>query len=363
MKQLNTISFSLVIGLVALGSCGKKTPTTKAELSTITESIYSSGIISSENQYNIYPKVSGQVIEVLVEAGDTVVKGQPLLTIENELQNINSQNASLSSSFYSKSNNQQQFKTLKNNISLAEAKMQYDSTQYSRQVKLQDAGAGTKVELEASKIAYESSVANYNAALLQLDEFNRQLNFNYNQALNNLKMSTVSKDDYILKSAIDGIVYDINCTAGDLISPQRPVGVLGGASSYILSMLIDEGDILNIAIGQEVIVKLDSYSDTTFTARITKIYPLMDTQSKSFEIEAVFEHPPATLYPNMNFEANILVNTKGNALLIPREYLYEEAYVILENNDTVKVTTGLKDYRKIEILSGLQEGTTIKLPE
>jgi hypothetical protein len=42
-------------------------------------------------------------------------------------------------------------------------------------------------------------------------------------------------------------------------------------------------------------------------------------------------------------------------MLIPREYLLNDSMVLKVNGDTVFVKTGLKDYQKIEILSGITE--------
>ena len=50
---------------------------------------------------------------------------------------------------------------------------------------------------------------------------------------------------------------------------------------------------------------------------------------------------------------NIIIETKDKAMLIPRAYLLKDSLVIKKGGDTVKVQTGLKDYQKIEIISGL----------
>jgi hypothetical protein len=62
---------------------------------------------------------------------------------------------------------------------------------------------------------------------------------------------------------------------------------------------------------------------------------------------------PERLYPNITFEANIVIEEKSGAMLIPRTYLLQDSMVIKSNGDTVQVKTGLKDYRKVEILSGI----------
>lgn len=348
---------------ILMHSCGGDTPSTTPERSNITESVYSSGVVISKNQYHIYPKVNGIVRQVMVEVGDTIHKGDTLLLIENEMQQINNLNAQLTENFYSSSNNKDQIDNLQNSINVARQKKEFDSLQFDRQQKMFEKGVGIEVELELSKLNYENSVINYNTAVNQMAEFKRQLNFNSSQARNNVLISSISEKEYILISEIDGLIYSLDCTEGELVSPQRSIGVLGSSADFVLEMLIDESDIMDIHLGQEVIVTLDSYEDEVYEAFITKIYPLMDQSSKSFKIDAEFVTPPKKLYPNMNFEANIIINTKDDVLLIPREYVLKDNMVILENGDSVQIETGLKDYQKIEVVSGLSETDRIILPE
>ena len=79
----------------------------------------------------------------------------------------------------------------------------------------------------------------------------------------------------------------------------------------------------------------------------------MNAQSKSFTVEADFIHPPASLYPNLTTEANIVIKVKEKALTIPRSYLLNDSTVMLANKEKRKVITGLKDYLKAEIIKGL----------
>ena len=88
----------------------------------------------------------------------------------------------------------------------------------------------------------------------------------------------------------------------------------------------------------------------------------MNERSKSFTVEAEFVNQPPTLFPNLTCEANIVIQQKDKALTIPRVCLVEDSYVLLANKERRKVTTGLKDYQKVEILSGLTTNDIILKP-
>jgi hypothetical protein len=79
-------------------------------------------------------------------------------------------------------------------------------------------------------------------------------------------------------------------------------------------------------------------------------------------VEAEFITPPPALYPNLTTEANIIIAVKEKVLTIPRSYLQDDGTVLLANKEKRKITTGLKDYQKVEIISGLSVNDVILKP-
>jgi hypothetical protein len=72
---------------------------------------------------------------------------------------------------------------------------------------------------------------------------------------------------------------------------------------------------------------------------------------------------PTAIYPNLSAEANIVLQTKEKALLIPRSLLVNQKFVILENGETREVKVGLMDYEQVEILEGISESDALVKPE
>jgi multidrug efflux pump subunit AcrA (membrane-fusion protein) len=108
---------------------------------------------------------------------------------------------------------------------------------------------------------------------------------------------------------------------------------------------------------------MDSYKGKVFEAIVDKIYPIMDERSRTFKIEAHFTNPPAKLYPNLTAEANIIIQTKKDALTIPKSYLIDDEYVLVNEDEKRKVKVGLSDYQNVEILDGLTVEETIYKPK
>lgn len=147
-----------------------------------------------------------------------------------------------------------------------------------------------------------------------------------------------------------------------MVNTQSPVAIVGDATGFILELQVDEYDIARVQPGQKVLLSMDSYKGQVFEAEVKKINPLMNPQSKSFTVEAAFIKPPPALYPNLTTEANIVIAVKEKALTIPRNYLLEGDFVLLPGKEKEKITTGLKDYQKVEILSGLTVNDVILKP-
>lgn len=343
----------IIIIVLFFVACKSNVEKIKPSVQPITESIYASGIVKSKNQYQAFATVNGIIETVYLSEGDSVKKGTPILTVSNELQRLNKENAELAANFSDINANQGKLNDARLIIELARNKMKNDSALYFKQKALWQQQVGTEVELDQRELAYQNSKTNYYSTLIKLNDLKRQLDFTASQSRKNLLISGKLEKDYTLKSEIDGIIYRMYKLKGDMVNIQTPLAVIGDGSSFILEMQVDEYDITRIKTGLSVMVTLDSYKGKVFEAKITRITPYMNERSKTFLVEAAFTKPPAILYPNTTIEANIILQTKNNALLIPRVYLINDSMVMKSNGEKVTVKTGLKDYQKIEIISGI----------
>ncbi|MEX2564860.1 MAG: HlyD family efflux transporter periplasmic adaptor subunit [Cyclobacteriaceae bacterium] len=353
---------SILLSVISLASCTPSQETTSPTQQDISESVYASGIVKSKFQYEVVPKATGIIHEILVSEGDHVQAGSPLMTISDASTKLNKEMAALSKRFSEKQNNLAKLKELEINIDLAKAKMENDSLLLARQQSLHEREIGSEVELEQRKLAFINAKTAFQSALLNHRELERQMVFNEENAIKNLEIASALENDLIVKSEIDGLVYALLKEKGEMVNPQVPVAVIGDPDEFILELQVDEYDIVKVEKSQKIKVTLDSYQGVVYDATVTKINPMMDERSKTFMVEAAFVNPPAKLFPNLTLEANIIINEKKNALLVPSSYILRNKYVIKEEGDTVAVKLGIKNYLKTEILSGIDEHTTIQKP-
>ncbi len=355
----------LFILLISVVSCKEKLEKTKPTIGDVTESVYASGIIKSENQYTVFSTVSGVLKKIDIVVGQTVVNNQILFELEDEKAELNTQNASLS---YQLSKNDNQYihdkiMEMEYKVQLARDKLQVDKSLFDRNYRIKQYEVISEVDFEKIELAYKTSKLNLLSSQKQLSQLKSQLNFEQNKNNILLQIGQRTQNDYQIKSALTGQIYDVLIKKGSLVSPQIPLAIIGQKNAFLLELEIDENDMARIKLNQPILVTLESYKNQVFDAKIDKIYPIMNQMSRTFKVEAHFIKMPPKLYPNLSAEGNIIILTKKNAITIPRSFLQKGDSILVGKKEKRKVTIGLADYQKIEILHGLKANEMIYKPK
>lgn len=349
--------------LLMIFSCGRENETAIfPEVKRITASVYASGKILSVDQYDAFTNASGPIQEIFMSEGDTVEVGTPILAIYSEREKLGRESAEIARSYVDLKTNQNKLRDLQLTIDLSRSRMLNDSLLVERQTHLWKQNIGTQVELEQRSLAYENSKSSFETAQLRYEDLQKEIKFNERNATKNLAISRVLESDYILKSKIKGTLYALLKEKGEMVTPQVALAILGSTNKFILELKVDEYDISKVKLDQTVLVSMDSYKGEVFEAQVVKIYPIMDSNTKSFTIEAKFTKSPVRLYPNLTLEANIILEVKDNALIIPRSYLINEQFVVNDAGDTLQVKVGIQNYQSAEILEGLTSTTKLIKP-
>ena len=354
----------LVLAVLFFISCKDKLEQTKPTVGNVTESVYASGIVKSENQYTVFSTVSGILKKTDVVVGQTVINNQLLFEIEDDKAELNTQNARLAYQLSQNDNRyiQDKISEMEIKVQVAREKLLVDKSLYDRNNRIKQYNIISEVDFEKVALAYKSSQLNLQTSQKQLSQLKSQLNFD--QKKNNilLKIGQKTQSDYQIKSAFSGQIFDILVKEGTLISPQIPMAIIGQKNAFLLELEVDENDMARIKIDQTILVVLDSYKNRVFEAKVDKIYPIMDERSRTFKVEAHFIELPEKLYPNLSAEANIIIQIKKNAITIPRSYLLKGDSVQISKKEKRKVKIGLADYQNIEILEGLKASEMIFKP-
>lgn len=353
-----------VLALLLINGCKPEPETITPTIGPITESVYASGVIKAQGQYQVYPTVNGTVTELLVKEGDTIKAGQPLLRIDDRSSSLTNRSASAQVQLLERNvgENGPVLSQLKQAVAQAKDKYLLDSTNYARQTALWALQIGSRNDLDQRELAFTTSKANYIRAMQALSESRERLRTELDVARNNAAISSAGNDDRSPRSLIDGLVYDLMIEPGELATTQRAVAVIGSARELFLELEVDEYDIRQVKPGQLAYITLDSYEGQAFSAEITRVIPLMDPRSRTFKVEARFKDKPPTLYPNLTAEASIVLRVKEKALTVPAGYVVDGAYVLTGPGERQPVKLGARDMEKVEIVEGIDATTELYKP-
>jgi multidrug efflux pump subunit AcrA (membrane-fusion protein) len=360
MHKYYIIFFSIFLYV----SCTKNTDYIQPTKKDVTESVYASATVQPDSLYQAYAAVGGILDINLVEEGSVVSKDEAVVQIINTTPKLNTQNAKLTLDLAKENfhGNAAILASIKDEINAAFLKYKNDSINYFRQKKLWNHNIGSKVEFDTKKLNYELSLNNLQTLQGKYTRTKNELQTTVEQAKNNYQSALINTKDFTVKSKINGKVYALYKNPGEIVSTLEPLAAIGSANTFIIELLVDEVDIVKIRKNQKVLIRLDAYTDTIFSGKISKILPKKDERNQTFTVEALFNKTPEILYPGLSGEANIIIGNKKEALTIPKEYIIN-GNKVKTNEGEIPITVGLQNMDIVEVTSGISESTKIYKPE
>lgn len=323
MKKTIFRALLLAGAAAAAISCGSKTASTTAaqveRTYKVETYVTSSQDVPQDEVYttsvqayvvnNIVPQSVGRIKKINVEVGDFVKKGQVLAEMDA--------------------------------VNLEQARLNYvnDSIELARDKSLYEEGGLSKSDLDATQLSYDISKTNYENLL----------------------------ENTILESPIEGVVTVRNYDQGDMYSGSNPLYVVQQITPVKLIVGISETEYTNVKVGDSVEITADALPGETFTGRISRIYPTINTTSHTFSVEVLVQNSDKRLRPGMfaratvQYGVNHSVVVPDNAIVKQQGSAIRMVYLV-QPDGTVKsqvVTLGRHFDTSYEILSGLENGQTI----
>lgn len=271
--------------------------------------VYATGTVEATVMLPIAPRISAKLVELNVDEGSTVEKGQVLARLEDtDLQS-----------------GLQQFQAQE-----ALAKKTYD-----RKAKLVKSGAVSKADYDNAKSNWESAKALSSKAATET-------NF----------MKLLAPDD--------GLIIKRDGEIGQLIPAQQTVFWMSCCAPLRISAEVNEEDIVEVKPGQEVLIRADAFPDQIFNGMVQSITPKGDPIARTYRVRVKFVDD-VPLRIGMTAETNIIISKHDNALLVPSTAVSDHKLWLLRDNKLVQqeVKQGAKGLKSIEILSGVEESDLV----
>lgn len=304
-----------------LASCGKKEQAAAVateELPIVTvdvahridvpqNKVYTANV-EAENINNIAPATPNRIKSINVEVGDRVRKGQVLVELD------------------------------KSNIDQLRINLEQIEREYNRAVQLLQIGAGTQQTVDQLKAQLDAAKSQYDNLL----------------------------ENTVLRSPITGVVTARNYDPGDMTG-SLPVLTVGQLAPVVKVMInVSENDLATLRQGQPVDVTFDAYPGETFSGKVQRIYPTVDTATRTFEVEVRIANATEKLKPGMFARVSIDLGTQQNVVVPDRAVVKQTGsgnkYVYVLKGNTVsykRVELGQRLDNAYELLSGIEDGDTV----
>ena len=387
----------------------------KAKRVTIVEKVSASGTVQPVTEVKIAPEVSGEIIGLLIEEGDSVKKGTPLVKIrpdtwQSELEradaSVSQQRASLEQS--------------KSNLLRAQATLSRAEAEYKRNQKLFDEKVISDADWQLAKQNYEVAKNDVSSAEQQVEASKyiiRSSQASLSVARENFRKTSVL-------APMDGVVSKLIVKNGERVvgtATMTGTEMLRIADLHKMEVRVDvnENDIVRVHVGDTAIIDVDAYSmqskefrgvvtliantakDKTSTDAITEFEVRILILSSSYDdlVKAGNKFP---FRPGMTASVDIMTQRKANALSVPLAAVTtrdpnapsegegppqdgenksnnnnnnqkkddkkpvnakaDKTVIFVNDKGTAKmieVKTGISDYDNIEIVSGIGDSSEV----
>lgn len=423
-KKLKWIIISLVALIVILivlkkaGVLGKeneiKVTAEKVQRRTIVETVNASGRIYPEVEVKLSPDISGEIVELNVEEGEKVKRGQVLARIYGDIYATQRDQAAAIVS-------QQQAQLANASASLGALSAQLDQAKktYDMQKQLFDEKVISRNEFNTADAAYKTALANLNAAKQGIKGSEASIQ----SARAGLEKANKDISRATLEAPMDGIISLLSVKKGErVVGSSMMAGTemmrIADMSKIEVRVDVGENDIPKVHLGDSAIIEVDAFNNRKFKGVVTqiatsntgaanssqgatstditnyKVYIRIDpstykdlidsSQSKNFPFR-----------PGMNASADIQTKTHKDVLSIPINAVStrdksdsakkveqqladknntsegltvsngddtDEVVFVIDANGIVRkriIKTGIQDINNIEIISGLKEGDEV----
>lgn len=315
-QQVTTISQPLAVTTAVAA------PTSKPQTLKLTGTVegLTSALISS--------RFAGKVEQVLVEDGQAVGKGTPLLTLDTvELANA--------------------VRIAQNAVRKAEANYQTVQTDYQRYTNLYNKHAVTQQQLETAEARLVTSRAELDDAYASLNNAQKQM-----------------ADSSIL-SPVTGVVANKAATIGQVVSPGTTLLSVEQIDQVYVVMNMEQKYISAAQLGATVAISVDSYPDRPFSGTVAVINPVAGNDSRMFRVKVKIDNPEQLLKPGMFAQALLNTGAPQTVLAVPRTAVLSLKglhYVYVAANGHAKKTLvepGDLIGDLIEIKTGVTAGTAV----
>jgi membrane fusion protein (multidrug efflux system) len=332
--------------------------------------VESVGSLFALEEVAVSSEVEGKVDEVLVDVGDRVERGQPLVNVSTiELKLALDQQRALYQQARARLGVTGESDDLKSVFDAAEVKkaaadLKEAEENYKRSQLLLDKQLLPRQDFDQTEARINAAKAAYDLAVQSVQNLRAQLP----QYRATVELAEKKLRDAVIRAPFKGQVKERVVAPGQYLKVQTPVMVIVSMDPLRVRLKIPEMMAGWIRNGDRISVSVEAYPDKKFSGTLSRINPSVDPQNRSFEVEALLENTEGWLKPGFFVKARIPSGKVDRVLAVPLnalQYSYGVYKVCLIQGDVLKETEvkiGELSGDEAEIVSGARAGDMIAVP-
>jgi len=265
--------------------------------------VYATGFAEADHPVAVSARLTAPVVKVLVDEGDSVVRGQPLALLEADQQRAL--------------------------LDEATAKVRQTSLDEERAVSLFAQGWSTRASRDAAVTSAEAARAAARSA---------------HAALNQL----------VVRAGITGIVIKRDVEPGSLAMPGLALFQLGDPRHMRVTATVDERDVPRLRAGQAALMTNEAWPGRVIHGRVREITPSGDPTQRAFRVRLTADDARDLPF-GLTLEVNIVTRSEPAALLVPADAIDEGKVWVVRDGRARRqaVTTGISGARDVQIVRGV----------
>ncbi len=299
------------------------------------------GTLNAYSQFDVTPKITGRLMQMRLRAGSRVTSGEAVAMLDDDEYRLAVEQAAA------------ELEVVKSQLDAEKRQLDYALSKFNRSQRLFEGHALSQSQFEQDETAWKTAQANYQVALSlvkQKEAALRAANVRLSYCTLIAPNNGVDKNYYVARTYID---------EGALVTPQTPILRLVDINALRAEIFIIERDYARVKRGMKATLTTDVHPGKKFPAEVIHISPQIDPASRQAPVELLVPNPNLALKPGMFIRAEIVFNTKDNAIVVPFDALCERNGIqgLFKINPDgksasfVAVEIGIRDGNLIEIVS------------
>jgi len=276
----------------------------------VTETIEAAGVVRALYDADVSAQTTGELAEILADAGTEVEKGDVILALDDRTQQLD-------------------FKRSRAQLDLAAASYEKASLDLARMEELFASNDISESEIEQARLLETRSKSE-----LELAEAAFGL---AEKALQDTRISAP------FRGMVNSVIPDI----GEMVAPGPPVLSIVQIDTVEIGIELSAADMMDITRGQDAWILITSLPDEVFKGVVYTVSPKANEMTRTYRVEIRSANPSHRLKPGMLADITLSVGKVEDVFLVPMD-------AVLKRNGTIAVFVekdGIAVFRPVTVHS------------